>query len=234
MNRSLLFVPLVFCGAFLVFVSDSFSCLAFGIMLEVMALFGMAVCAGSGVKTLEASFKYLVASAFGCGLIIFGLAVFSGYIGVESLPDLADYLGSHVIGSGAGSSTHSGTWAGGALVFIVTGFAVLLGLVPTHSWQVDFFESQPTFFSAILDSVVKVSLVSVLVRLFAVGVSEPQALGLSALTFFGVLSVLGGGILALTQNNLKKLFSNISSVYFGMIFLGVASLGGIILGFMTW
>ena len=163
---------------------------------------------------LEAAVKYLVLSAAASGFLLFGMALVYTQTGTLAFSPLVDLTPSESAGLGAGYSTL-------ALLMIISGMAFKLSLAPFHVWTPDVYEGSPIPATSYLATVGKVGMFVVLLRF--IGIS-------GALEFYGVLIVLSvlaaasivvGNLLALLQQNMKRLLANSSIAHMGYTLIAI-------------
>jgi multicomponent Na+:H+ antiporter subunit D len=191
------------------------------VFLEVAAIASYALVAfGCAHEELEASFKYIVLGSLSSVLILTGVALVYGITGTLNLTHIATRI------------AESGMEAPMLLAFglFICGFAFKSALVPFHAWLPDAHPSAPAPVSAMLSGVlVKAIGIYVLARLafnvFGVGETE-----LSLLRWLGLLSMVAGGLLAVGQKDIKRLFaySSISQLGFMVLGLGLGTPLGIV------
>jgi proton-translocating NADH-quinone oxidoreductase chain N len=162
--------------------------------------------------SLEAGVKYLVQSAAGSGLILFGIALVFGKTGTLALQDLPGIL--------YNNPDRLPILAAGALFII--GFGVKAALVPLHTWLPDAHAQAPSGISAMLSGVVieagLVALLRILLPLaFLTGLWGPILLVL------GALNMLVGNLLALRQTQVKRLLAFSSLSHIGYMLLGIGA-----------
>jgi len=161
--------------------------------------------------SLEAGMKYLVQSALGSVLVLLGIALVLAQTGTLTLDKIraAAQVGSPAM------------LAAGALFII--GFGVKIAMVPMHTWLPDAHSQAPSGISAMLSGVViEAGLVALLRALMPLmGVTPTWGILLMA---FGALNMLYGNLLALRQEQVKRLlaFSSLSHVGYMLLGLGIA------------
>jgi proton-translocating NADH-quinone oxidoreductase chain N len=161
--------------------------------------------------SLEAGMKYLVQSALGSVLVLLGIALVLAQTGTLALDKIR-------------AATQAGSpamLAAGALFII--GFGVKIAMVPMHTWLPDAHSQAPSGISAMLSGVViEAGLVALLRALMPLmGVTPTWGILLMA---FGALNMLYGNLLALRQEQVKRLlaFSSLSHVGYMLLGLGIA------------
>ncbi len=186
------------------------------VFLEVAAIASYALVAfGCAHEELEASFKYIVLGSLSSALILTGVALVYGITGTLNLGHIAARI------------AETGMDEPLLLAFglFIVGFGFKSALVPFHAWLPDAHPSAPAPVSAMLSGVlIKAIGIYVLARLaFNVfGISESA---LEMLRWLGVLSMVVGGLLAVGQKDIKRLFafSSISQVGFMVLGLGLGT-----------
>jgi proton-translocating NADH-quinone oxidoreductase chain N len=161
--------------------------------------------------TLEAGVKYLVQSAVGSVLVLLGVAMVLAFTGTLDLQEIQE-------AAGAGFPL---LLAAGSL--FVVGFGVKIAMVPMHTWLPDAHSQAPSGISAMLSGVViEAGLVALLRALAALaGVTDAWGILLMA---FGVLNMVVGNLMALRQEQVKRMlaFSSLTHVGYMLVGLGVA------------
>jgi multicomponent Na+:H+ antiporter subunit D len=160
---------------------------------------------------LEAAFKILVLTTIGGFLVFVGAALLYADHGALNFAQLHDALPGHVR-----------TPDLLALGLLVAGFATKAGLMPFHGWLPDAHTAAPgavsALFSALMVDLGVVGLVRLAMQVFAGG---HRVLGL--LTGLGVVSAVLGAVLALAQDDLKRLLAWDTVSQTGVLMIGFAS-----------
>ena len=186
------------------------------VFLEIASIASYALVAfGTEAEELEASFKYAVMGSVASSFILLGIALLYSYTSTLNMADISLAL------------SQKGT---GLIVTFVTGlflmgFGLKAALVPFHAWLPDAHPSAPAPISAMLSGVfIKTLGIYALCRILF------NVLAVSNKIFFvlitlGVISMVVGAILAIAQNDIKRMFaySSISQIGYIIFALGIGT-----------
>ncbi len=193
------------------------------VFLEIASIASYALVAfGCEHEELEASFKYLILGGVASTLVLLGIAILYSTTGTLNMADIAQSLSTH----GANKASLF------ALALLVMGFGVKGALVPFHAWLPDAHPSAPAPISAMLSGVlIKVLGIYALTRVIFHVFGFTPTLG-AILMGLGGLSMVVGALLAIGQDDLKRLlaYSTISQVGYIILGLGLGTPLGIIGG----
>lgn len=194
------------------------------VFLEMASIAGYVLVAfGVEPQDLEASFKYAIMGIIASIFILLGIALLYGYTSTLNMADLGYVL----------ENAPRGILINFTAVLFLVGFGLKSALVPFHAWLPDAHSSAPTPVSAVLSGVfIKTLGIYALIRVFF------NILGpLSKISFIfmvlGIVSMVVGAVLAIAQNDIKRMFaySSISQVGYVIFALGIgtplAILGGL-------
>ncbi len=113
------------------------------------------------------------------------------------------------------------------LAMMLIGLAFKLSLVPFHLWTPDVYEGAPAPVAAFLATASKVAVFAVMVRLFQISPAASSGVLSNVLTVIAIASILFGNLLALTQNNLKRLLGYSSIAHFGYLLIALVASKGL-------
>ncbi|MDH5375985.1 MAG: proton-conducting transporter membrane subunit [Candidatus Bathyarchaeota archaeon] len=196
----------------IVFAGDFFTLFVFW---ELMCLTSYALVAFRKQKwePIEAGFKYLIMSAAGSATILLAMSFLYGMTGTLNFAALAD---------GLTAATSEG-WLYITLALVIVGFGVKAAIVPFHTWLPDAHSAAPSPISAMLSGVMVQTGACALVRVLLLVFNSAQPAWQMTLAVFAVFTMFGGNLMALLQDDLKRLLA----------FSTIANLGYIIFGFAT-
>lgn len=180
----------------------------------------------------EATLKYFLLSVFSSGLFLFGLSYLYGLAGTTNIPGLLDALA----GSRAAASLEETggrlPWTGVllvAVVMVVAGLGFRITAVPFHFYAPDVYEGTTTPSAALLAFVPKIVGFAALLRLLGyvpvLATSSPLAMGEQVpmlLWIMAAVTMTLGNILALLQDNLKRMLAYSSVAHAGYMLIGLA------------
>ena len=196
-------------GAAVLVASDHFASLFLGLEILSVSLYAIIAYVKTRFKSVEGGLKYLILAAASSAFLLFGMALIYTDTGTLSFPELN-------IGFREGGFLST---AGLAMMLVGIGFK--LALVPFHAWTPDIYEGAPTPVSALIATISKGSVIALLLRfLHTTGGMEIEWLAW-ALSLIAIASMLIGNILALLQDNLKRLLAYSGIAHLGYVMIAI-------------
>jgi NADH-quinone oxidoreductase subunit N len=206
-------------GAGVLVMSNHFASVFLGLELLSVSLYVLIAYTRSDVRPLEAGLKYLVLAGASSAFLLFGMALIYADAGS---------LGFAALGATARAGRLETVYVLTGVGLMITGIGFKLALVPFHMWTPDVYEGAPAPVTALVASVSKGAMVALLLRYF----TEANAYGYGtlqvALGIVAAASMLAGNLLALLQENVKRLLAYSSIAHLGYLlvaFLASGSLG---------
>ena len=187
-----------------------------GLELLSVPTYGMIAYAFFNKRSLEAGIKYMVLSAAGSAFLLFGMALLYAESGNLAFADIGVSLAresSQLVQIGIG--------------MMLIGLAFKLSLVPFHLWTPDVYEGAPAPVAAFLATAAKVAVFAVLLRLYQISPAMSGGWLSDLLTLIAIASILFGNLLALLQNNLKRLLGYSSIAHFGYLLVALIASKGL-------
>ncbi len=201
----------------IVLLSDIFSMYVF---IEIISIASFIMISyDRGRDALEGTFKYIVFSSVATTMMLSAIAILIIVAGGTSFAEIRAVL----------STPSSNGFGKLASALFVTGLLVKAGIVPFHWWVPDVYSAAHNSASVLLAGVVtKVTGVYTLMRL-VLSVFVLSGHIKSTLLLAGALSIVVGALLAMKQNNFKRMlaYSSISQMGYIIIGLGCGSALGI-------
>jgi multicomponent Na+:H+ antiporter subunit D len=207
-------VALLFLGglAGIVVTGDLFNLYVF---LEIASLAGYALASVGDKRAPIAAFRYLMLGTVGASFYLLGVGYIHFTTGSLNMADVAAII----------PRVEERGLMMVALGLIVTGFALKLALFPMHLWLPDAYTYASSAGTAFLASIgTKVSAYALIRVLY--GVFEPQIVSVdlpvtSILLWLSVAAIVFGSVMAIPQNDMKRMLAYSSVAQIGYIGLGI-------------
>jgi len=175
-------------------------------------------------KSNESALKYVIFGSFASGVMLFGISWLYGISGSTDIFVVHDAI--------LNCTNPVALYI--SFIMILVGFGYKISMVPFHYWTPDVYEGSPTTITAFLSVAPKVAGFALIIRVFSTLFSEGGEVGSLPVAGFdwaliiAVLSALTmtiGNLLALQQNNVKRMlaYSSISHVGFMLMAYSVLS-----------
>jgi multicomponent Na+:H+ antiporter subunit D len=185
------------------------------VFLEISALAGYALLGVGHPRAAVATFRYLILGTLGASFYLIGLGFLFAQTGSLNMRDVAAIL--EVIGLDRVTTL--------AIVFMVVGLGVKMALLPLHFWLPDVYASAPASSTALIAPIgTKVAAYVIIRLLFDVFPGAPllaHVRVLDLLAVCGALGIVWGSVMAIPQNNLKRMLAYSSVAQIGYIALGI-------------
>jgi NADH-quinone oxidoreductase subunit N len=204
-------------GSSVLAASSHFASFFLGLEVLTVSLYAMIAYLRGNSQGIEAGLKYLVLAGASAAFLLFGMALVYAQSGTMEFARMASLRATpDNVGNGL-------LLAGFAMLVIGIGFK--LAFVPFHMWTPDVYEGAPAPVTAFIASVSKGGMFAVLLRYFAqVDVHAFNSLFI-AFTVISIASMFFGNLLALLQNNVKRILAYSSIAHFGYILVAFLASG---------
>jgi NADH-quinone oxidoreductase subunit N len=203
-------------GATVLVASTHFASLLLGLEILSVSLYGLIAYPQTRPTATEAALKYLVLAASTAAFMLMGMAFVYAASGSMALGDLSAFA--------AVAPGWSRVLYFGGLTLLLTGIGFKLAVAPFHLWTPDVYQGAPAPVTAFVATVSKGAVFALLLR-YADQV-DPGGGGplVIVLTVIAFASMAIGNLLALLQENVKRLLAYSSISHLG--YLLVALLAG--------
>lgn len=201
-------------GSAVLTISRHFVSLFIGLELLSVSLYALIAYLRNRNNAVEAGMKYLVLAALSSAFLLFGMALI--YMETGSMEFAA--IGRVISSSGASVLFLMGI----GLIVVAIGFK--LALVPFHLWAADVYQGAPAPVTAFIATVSKIGVFAVFIRFAQAVHLQENNLAVTVFTIIAIACMIAGNVLALMQQNIKRLLAYSSIAHFG--YLLVAFLSG--------
>jgi NADH-quinone oxidoreductase subunit N len=207
-------------GAMLLAGSADLLVLFLGLELMVLPGYVLAGYHKSDGFSTEGAIKYFLLGSFSSAIFLFGLAFVWGLTGTTRIEGVFQALTAMVAG-GAGLSPGLGL----GLAFLTTGVAFKIAAVPFHYWTPDAYQGSPTPVTGYLSVGPKVGAFALIIRLFGEALGPLAADWNIVIMVLAALTMTLGNLVALTQDNVKRMLAYSSIAHTGYMLVGFAAFG---------
>ncbi len=211
---------LLFALAGLMLVASSADLLVLFLGLELMVIPGYLLAGYHRRDALstEGAIKYFLLGSFSSAIFLFGLTFVWGMTGSTRISDVAAVLAKIV----AGQATLAPGLAMG-LAFLTTGVAFKIAAVPFHYWTPDAYQGSPTPVTGYLSVGPKIGAFALILRVFAEAMAPLRDEWLIVFFVLAALTMTLGNLVALTQDNVKRMLGYSSIAHTGYMMVGLAA-----------
>ncbi|MBO6576621.1 MAG: NADH-quinone oxidoreductase subunit N [Rhodothermales bacterium] len=160
---------------------------------------------------IESALKYFLLGAFATGFLLYGMALIYGATGTFYLPEIA----AAVAINGASMLF----WAGTGLLLV--GFMFKVSAVPFHMWTPDVYQGAPTTITGFMSTASKTAaFASLILVLFLAFPGDELSYPLAVIA---LITMVLGNVLAVAQNNVKRMLAYSSVAHAGYVLVGLAA-----------
>ncbi|MBC7702290.1 NADH-quinone oxidoreductase subunit NuoN [Aquabacterium sp.] len=200
-------------GISIMIIGNNFLTIYLGLELMSLSSYALVALRRDHSQSTEAAMKYFVLGALASGFLLYGLSMMYGATGSLDLGEvykatLSGQINKQVLVFG--------------LVFIVSGLAFKLGVVPFHMWIPDVYQGAPTAATLMVAGAPKLAAFAITIRLLVEGLINTATDWQQMLMILAVASMALGNLAAIAQTNLKRMLA----------YSGIAQLGFMLLGFV--
>jgi len=185
------------------------------VLIEVASLSGYALIAMGEDKALYASFRYIIIGTIGASFYLLGVGYLYMATGSLNMADLARLLP---------NLYHSKMVLAG-FVFILLGLSIKMALFPMHAWLPDAYAYAPSAVSATVAPLMTKVMAYVTIRImFTVFQPEFSIVLLrvtDAMVWLGTFAILFGAVMALSQDDFKRMLSYVVVAEIGYVIGGI-------------
>ena len=214
MNFGEYYVLLLTAVSGMMFMTSGLDLLVIFIGLEIMSISSYILVGMKRkvAKANEAALKYLLLGAFSTGFLLYGISLLYGATGSTLLPTIITELQQN----GADNPL---VIVGMALVVIAMSFKI--AIVPFHMWTPDVYTGAPTPVTGFLSGAAKAAGFAVFIRVLMTGIPLDGANWENLLWLLAVLTMTVGNVMALRQNEVKRMLAYSSIAHAGYVMVAV-------------
>ena len=164
----------------------------------------------SEAGSTESALKYFLLGAFSTGFFLYGIALLYGATGSMQLDQIQ---------AAAAEGTGIMFWGGVSLLLV--GFLFKVSAAPFHMWTPDVYQGAPTTITGFMSTASKAAAFAALV--VVLWKALPAERWADVLAVFAVITMVLGNVIALSQQNVKRMLAYSSIAHAGYVLVGLAS-----------
>jgi NADH-quinone oxidoreductase subunit N len=198
-----------------------------GLEILSIATYVMAGFRRTDLRSNESSLKYFILGSFSSAFLLYGIALIYGGTGTTNVTQLAMTLS---------NARYPGLVFAGAAMMLV-GFGFKVATAPFHIWTPDVYEGAPTPVTAFMAAGPKAAGFASFLRVFIFGFPfiaaaaeqttavQANAAWVNALAVMAIITMTVGNVVAIVQNNVKRMLAYSSIAHAGYALVGFVAAG---------
>ena len=169
----------------------------------------------SDKKKVEAFYKYLLIGSFAGSFFLLGTLFIYLQVGSTHLDTIAHYIQSHPL------KESQLLIVGGAMLMVTIFFKI--GAFFFHAWILDVYDGASMPVTMYMAAVFKIAVFSIALRIFLVDFKPYIEIFQPVIEMIAFLTLIGGSLLTLKQNSIKRMLAASSIVHSGYMLIALAS-----------
>jgi NADH-quinone oxidoreductase subunit N len=193
--------------------------------LEILSIATYVMCGfrRTDLRSNESSLKYFILGSFSSAFLLYGIALVYGGVGTTNIS---------LIAAGLDGARYPALLFAGAAMMLV-GFGFKIATAPFHIWTPDVYEGAPTPVTAFMAAGPKAAGFASFLRVFIFGFPfviatsgmTVNSVWVGALTVMAIITMSIGNIVAIVQNNVKRMLAYSSIAHAGYALVGFVAAG---------
>jgi NADH-quinone oxidoreductase subunit N len=222
------------CGMMLMASGGDLVILFLGLEILSIATYVMAGFRRTDVRSNESSMKYFILGSFSSAFLLYGIALIYG--ATTTSTGLAGTTNIAEIASRLSAAQYPPLLFAGAAMLLV-GFGFKIATAPFHVWTPDVYEGAPTVVTSFMAAGPKAAGFAAFMRVFLFAFPAVVVTGdfnvaaalhdawLTALIVLAILTMTVGNVVAIAQNNVKRMLAYSSIAHAGYAMVGFVAAG---------
>ena len=169
-------------------------------------------------RSKEAAVKYLLVGSLASGVMLYGMSLLFGASGSLDLSEIQLVLANK-------SAFYAVSLA--SFLMISAGIGFKISMAPFHLWAPDAYEAAPTPFTAFLTVGPKAMGFAVFIRVLSSAFAWINFKWMPLIVVLSIVTMTLGNVIAIAQNNVKRLLAYSSIAQAGYILMGLAAFNSI-------
>jgi len=207
-------------GMSLMAASENLLSIFLGLEILSISLYVLAGFTRERAHAIEGALKYFLLGAFSTGFLLYGVALLFGVTGRIDLPGIAARLS-------AARGGPADPMLLAAAVLLIVGLVFKVAAVPFHFWAPDVYQGSMAPVAGFMAAGTKAAAFAALLRVLSVAMGDDplRARWMVLLHVLALLTMIVGNVVALAQQNVKRLLAYSSIANAGYLLVAVVAAG---------
>lgn len=192
--------------------ASNFVTIYLGLELMSLPIYAMVAFDRELEKPAEAAIKYFILGSIASGMLLYGISMVYGATGSLAISTVAPAIASL-------PQTQLTILILG-IVFVVSGIAFKMGVVPFHMWLPDVYSGAATRSTLFIAVAPKIAVFGMTIRLLVEAAPGLHVQWQELFTIIAILSMLVGNIVAIVQTELRRMLAYSTIAHGGYVLLG--------------
>lgn len=184
-----------------------------GLELMSLPIYAMVALQRGKARCVEAAMKYFIIGAIATGMLLYGMSMVFGASQTLDISQIAKFVSNQ-------PAAELKIFIFG-MVFLMAGIAFKLGAAPFHMWVPDVYDGAPSSVTVFLASAPKIAAFGLIIRVLVEAMPALHVQWQQVWIVIALLSMSIGNIVAIIQQNLKRLLAYSSIAHMGYMILGL-------------
>ena len=202
------------CGMLLLTMSQELITAFIAIEIMSLAIYILVGYDRASITGTEAILKYLMLGAFAGAFFTMGTALIYGGVGSTKFAAIGSYYATHPAGAPL--------LIGGAF-FILVAFFFKIAAFPFHAWVIDVYDGATTPVTGFMATALKAAVFTVFANFLAIN-SGMHGSWVTFLFYVAVFTMFGGNLIAIGQNNVKRMLAASGIVHSGYLLIALVAI----------
>ena len=200
-------------GMYIMMSANSLLTMYLGLETLALSLYALVAFDRNNVTSAESAMKYFILGAIASGALLYGISWVYGVTGSLQFHEIANAI------TADPSLNNLPLWFG--LAFLIVGIAFKFGAVPFHMWIPDVYQGARTPVTLYVATAPKLASLALILRVLVDGLGELHSTWAMMIMVIGVLSLLVGNVVAISQTNIKRMLGYSTIAHVGFILLAI-------------
>ncbi len=211
--------PLIqFAAAGMMFMTTGSDLMVIFIGLEILsvALYILTGIDTGDRRSNESSVKYFLMGVFASAFLLYGIAFLYGASGTTSLEGIGQFINE--------KPAWDNLYISAGIILLMVGFGFKISMVPFHMWTPDVYQGTPLIITVFLSTAPKAAALTAMIKVILIITPAAAASGWlpDLIAVFAILTMTVGNLLALNQNDIKRIMAFSSIAHIGYMLVAFA------------